>query len=49
MNCNFEKDLLFSFVEKINIDCSYISHLYKIAIQTIYAYSIVKNGKFYEK
>ena len=49
MNCNFKENLLSSFVEKMNINCLYVNHLHKIAIQIIYAYNIVRNGKFYKK
>ena len=49
MNYNFRKDLLSSFVEKMNINCLYVDHSHKIAIQIIYAYNIVRDGKFYKK
>ena len=49
MNYNFKEDLLLSFVEKININCSYINYYYKIAIQIIYIYNIVKDEEFKKK
>ena len=42
----FKKNQLFSFIEKTNMNCSYINHLHNIAIQIIYVYNIIKDEKF---
>ena len=37
------------FTEKMNINCLYVSYLYKITIQSIYIYRIIRSGTFYKK